>query len=588
MSVIVNGNTYLPSADGKIYGQYPAGDAPVSGDAAVLSLALSTAGRVSFYVDYSELATAGTHTFYVARTHGTTGAVSVNYATSGDTHTVVNGTLNWADGEANIKKFTVPVSSSDLTTHDASGLGEHRITATLSSPTGGLVLHNGTYTKAYGVVDNATMIASDANAVFYDSAAAGGGTGTQASPYNNIYTAITNLGAKRYLYGKGVTVPDQTNSTGAGGTATASCIFPPATRTSEATRVYIRNWPGSTWDIDGATETTNGAAGFYTESGESYQTYKGIDFKNLDGTVTGTINGHGILYRYGNSVGINVEHCTADNINGTANNGAYQLWGVDGGRVWRCTSNNIQTNGDNTNGNTGGVYTYLGTNLSVQRCEFTNSAQGVFHKRFALGDVSTAVRFCLFETSTQEAIHYSTSGSGDPSHEYTLAQNNIIKSSTIGISHNSGYNDASLGYKHAWSNNVFDSVAFGTIGAVHFNEAFSSQLYNNIFLDCRRIWNETSDSTGLKSPGVEYADYNLEFGTTLAGFFYGWKGTAYATAAALNTASGFAGNDTTGDPLFTNTASNDYSLQGGSPALTGGVSSTQQGIYLTGDEVIGA
>jgi len=29
MSVIVNGNTYLPSADGKIYGQYPAGDAPV-------------------------------------------------------------------------------------------------------------------------------------------------------------------------------------------------------------------------------------------------------------------------------------------------------------------------------------------------------------------------------------------------------------------------------------------------------------------------------------------------------------------------------------------------------------------------------
>lgn len=29
MSVIVNGNTYLPSVDGKIYGQYPLGDAPV-------------------------------------------------------------------------------------------------------------------------------------------------------------------------------------------------------------------------------------------------------------------------------------------------------------------------------------------------------------------------------------------------------------------------------------------------------------------------------------------------------------------------------------------------------------------------------
>lgn len=31
MSVIANGNTYLPSADGKIYGQYPNGNAPVGG-----------------------------------------------------------------------------------------------------------------------------------------------------------------------------------------------------------------------------------------------------------------------------------------------------------------------------------------------------------------------------------------------------------------------------------------------------------------------------------------------------------------------------------------------------------------------------
>ena len=587
MSVTVNGNTYLPSADGKIYGQYPLGDAPV-GSLVSLSLSLSTAGRVSFYNDYSELSTEGSHIFYVARTHGTSGAVSVNYQTSGDTHGTVAGTLNWADGEADIKSFVVPVSAANLSTHSSLGLGDHRIVATLSSPTNGLVLHNGTYTKAYGVIDNVTMIASDANAVFYDSAAAGGGTGTQASPYNSIYTAISNLGSKRYLYGKGVTVPDQTNSTGAGGTATASCIFPPATRTNETDRVFIRNWPGSTWDIDGATETTNGSCGFYTESGQSYQTYKGINFKNLNGTVTGTINGHGIMYRYGNSVGINIEHCTADNINGTANNGAYQLWGVDGGRVWRCTSNNIQTNGDNTNGNTGGVYTYLGTNLSVQRCEFTNSAQGVFHKRFALGDVSTAVRFCLFESSIQEAVHYSTSGSGDPSHEYTLVQSNVIKSSTIGISHNSGYNDAGLGYKHCWSNNVFDTVASGTIGAIHFNEAFSSQIYNNIFLNCRRTWNETSDSTGLKSPGVEYANYNLEFGTTLAGFFYGWKGTGYGSAASLNAASGLAANDATGDPLFTNAVANDYTLQGGSLALTGGVSGTEQGVYLSGTEVIGA
>ena len=113
---------------------------PVSGGAS-LSLVISTPGRIGFYCDYSELSDAGTHTFYICRTHGTAGTVSVNYSTAGDTHTAVSDTLTWLDGEADIKTVTVPVSASDLSVHAAAGLGEHRIILSLSNPLGGAVLH---------------------------------------------------------------------------------------------------------------------------------------------------------------------------------------------------------------------------------------------------------------------------------------------------------------------------------------------------------------------------------------------------------------------------------------------------------------
>ena len=61
-----------------------------------LRLNLSTPGRVGFYVDYSELDTIGTHIFYVCRTHGTEGTVSVGYKTFGDNHSNTAGTQKGA------------------------------------------------------------------------------------------------------------------------------------------------------------------------------------------------------------------------------------------------------------------------------------------------------------------------------------------------------------------------------------------------------------------------------------------------------------------------------------------------------------
>tara|TARA_R110000851_G_scaffold327999_1_gene498176 strand:+ start:29 stop:1771 length:1743 start_codon:yes stop_codon:yes gene_type:complete len=541
-----------------------------------MSLALTTAGRLGFYVDYSELATTGTHTFYVCRTHGTTGAVTVDYATSGDSHTSVSGTLSWATGEANIKSFTATVSSKSA--------GDHRMWALLSNPTGGSVLHNGaTHTRAFGVIDDGT-IASDSDAVFYDSAATGG-TGTQADPYDSIYTAITNIGSKRYIYGKGSTVITATNQVSIAGSGTINCINAPATRANEAARAYIRNWPGFTWGISGTGTTTGG---FFAEAGESYHTYRGIDFSGLDSSGATIANCFGVFYRYNNSSGINSELCTYDDINGAtgANNGGFMPWGVDGFRSWRNTYNNIQTNGVNTNENTGGVTLFNGESGSMQRDKCTNMYHGLYHKNTVSPQVSTSVRFCIMKTLTQ-GVAYREAGAGQDGHQYPVTQNNLFSACDIGIYHWVTVGGGVSAEKLAWSNNVFDTCGGGTEAAIQFRAAFNSQIYNNIMLDCRRVWNDAQDAEATKSPDVEYADYNVEFGTTLTSQRYGWKGAAYSTAALLDTASGFAGNDVSADPVFTNTALDDYTLDTGSSATGAGVSSVDCGIYLTGIEVVG-
>ena len=150
----------------------------LDGASLALQLSLSDAGRIGFYIDYSELSAPGTHTFFVCRTHGTQGQVTVRYASEGDQHNVVSGLLRWNDGEADIKVVTVDINEKNS--------GEHRMWLRLSNPTNGALLHNGQHTVAYGVIDDGT-ISSDA--VFYDSNAVNSGDGSLGNPFNDIYTA---------------------------------------------------------------------------------------------------------------------------------------------------------------------------------------------------------------------------------------------------------------------------------------------------------------------------------------------------------------------------------------------------------------
>ncbi|TGO02323.1 hypothetical protein PN36_26875 [Candidatus Thiomargarita nelsonii] len=85
---------------------------------------------------YSVTENGGQATITVTRTGGSQGAISANYATSDDTatagsdYTAASGTLNWADGDATDKTFTIDI------TDDTAQESNETLLVSLGNPTG--------------------------------------------------------------------------------------------------------------------------------------------------------------------------------------------------------------------------------------------------------------------------------------------------------------------------------------------------------------------------------------------------------------------------------------------------------------------
>ena len=530
-------------------------------------------GRFDFYFDEFERSDVGAMHFCVTRLFGTSGAVTVDYDIYDEdgTTSVANGTLSWADGNADIKIISYTPSSKSS--------GDYRIHAALSNATGGATLHHGAQTKAYGVIDDGT-IAADSDAVFYDSAAGGGGNGSQLTPYNNIYTAISNIGSKKYLYGKGTTTPDGTNTNQPYGTGSKS-IHVPATRTGEDDRLYIRNWPGFTWTIDG-TSAGSDIFGFIGKSNESYHTYRGINFLNLGNSAVN--DGGGIWYHYGTSEAINVELCDFNGMDGKTgtNTGGVNLYGVDGGKIWRCTFANITINGG-TNANTAGVYSYTGTNISIQRCEFESTMEnGIYQKRLLSGDVTMNARFTIFRGCR---AYYGISGGGDVGHFGMVFSNNYCSGTKGDIHHTIDGAAIATGQNEVADNYFYQSGASDQ-GAISGRGYADWQVYGNIFDSCPRCWTDNATNTD-DTPG--YFDYNVAYNNSSA---FASINYVNKTAAAFNTeyagAIPYCQNQQTGNPNATDAANEDVTLGGSSSATGANICANDCGVYLTGDEKLGA
>jgi plastocyanin len=154
------------------------GDGSVSSDAWSFQLSFNRAGTVGYYCDnhgypgggmhgtitvtssgpppptpgalgfssggYTAAENAGSASITVVRTGGSSGAVSVQYATSDGTavagvnYRAATGTLSWGDGDASAKSFSVAVLDDGVVD------GSHTVNLALSHPTGGATLGGST------------------------------------------------------------------------------------------------------------------------------------------------------------------------------------------------------------------------------------------------------------------------------------------------------------------------------------------------------------------------------------------------------------------------------------------------------------
>jgi Leucine-rich repeat (LRR) protein len=117
----------------------------------------TSSGILQFSADnYTVNEGEATATITVTRTGGTAGTVSVDYASTDDTaiagsdYTAVSDTLNWADGDATAKTFTVNIID-DSTVED-----QERLYLSLGNVTGGAAIGNPN-TAALTITDNDSL-----------------------------------------------------------------------------------------------------------------------------------------------------------------------------------------------------------------------------------------------------------------------------------------------------------------------------------------------------------------------------------------------------------------------------------------------
>ena len=152
----------------------------------------------------------GQATISVTRTDGTSGAVSVQYATvaggtatGGTDYTPASGVLSWADGDASSKTFNVPIINDSLNEADET------VNLTLSNPGGGAALGS-LSTATLTIFDNDSQPSMSINNV----SQAEGNSGTTSFTFNVTLSAAS---------GQTISV----NYTTADGSATAGSDYQP-------------------------------------------------------------------------------------------------------------------------------------------------------------------------------------------------------------------------------------------------------------------------------------------------------------------------------------------------------------------------
>ena len=235
--------------------------------------------------------------------------------------------------------------------------------------------------------------------------------------------------------------------------------------------------------------------------------------------------------------------------------------------------------------------------ISIRACIFignTVNASGIGDV-IALGDNETsgpqsAIDTCIFYQNTSGLIHSSKKSWYA---RYCLAQENTSQGELIGNGHDAG-NDQDISFC-VFRNNVVNNgpiVGLGhaktlqesffienqtiTVGSIYMGTVWSGTnivdhctFYNNIGTQYSSNW---YDHIGQVKNSVFYGATGLQ---TISG-----KQSAIPFTYSNGTLPAGTGN-TSGNPLFVNPTSNDFSYQNGSPCLNSGIGGTNQGATST-------
>lgn len=550
-----------------------------------VKLHLPGAGRLGFYIDYSELDSVGTHKFYVTRTHGTTGVVSCNWSAfdSADGAELAKGILTWEDGALDVLSFEVNI----LQKPD----GDHRIFVLLSNPTGGAELHHGDHTVAYGIIDDDTV--SLLNAIFIDADAAEDGDGSQVKPFNNWYSARNAVSSStRFIYIKGMLVPDGTDDNAAGDSVKHLALRSEFSgRANESQRLIIRNWPKFIGGVDGGSQKD--CAGFacdgaVLERSVKYITFRRLDIRGLNNSLGGTINGKSYFIRTRSYRTNLIEHWTAEriNIDGIVSgaNAAVGVWFSESAshfKLWRWNVSNTSHASRDYNLNT--FECYSTDNVSIQRCTINNTAGG-FYQKSGVADRSTVGMSCRFNFLDGSTVRLSTL-SAKWIQQHHIIQSNIFYNTKKRHDYppillDMGNSNAKSKGQHI-SNNIFYNYNFSTYGDITiYDVGFEGFIaYNNIHSKSKRPWRFNP-----KVSEALYIDHNQFDGISSPPVF-DYRGEWDLSLEQVQENIGFDIHSSLGDPEMNKSS---WRLFSTSPSYKSGISGTNKGVYLLGLEQIGA
>lgn len=415
-----------------------------------------------------------------------------------------------------------------------------------------------------------------------------GGTG----PWATIRKATDTLDAGDTCYVRASATPYSFTGTTQGSSYVKGHVF--ANSGTPGNWIRVIGYPGERPVIDqGGVDSANG----FHINGKSYIQILNFEIRNVYGSGVDLSNGSTVW-----NDNIVVKFCHIHDINGPA------------GANVACIKANLASNctfADNKlhtvrlegvlNDNANPFIMYDSYNYLVEYNDMYDAKNGVFQKtppelaqdvgvwRFNnVHDVDVAF---YFNNNTAEPIT-------DGFNNLYIVQNVIYNAAAI-FKDTSGV--AKAASQTLW---LFNNTVDGA--DVSINGFQDARLVNNIFYGsgCRVSTNFDADAASNPEkhvPSISDVGHNLwadNVGVVVDLDIYGSTTKSYRTLAAwqaapadspdtLSAASPGVGS-IVGDPLFTDAANNDYTLQGSSPALNAGRDGVTMGAYITGSETIGA